>query len=134
MVAPRPPPITLKEPPIKKEGETKKRSNQVSSGGANDFIAVPNLFDLVPTHPNNRGGVAARFLSVNPQSNPMPKLLGASHNGQPGKLTLSFVFPRLSGLLSIPVAHPNASEANQAGRRTVAINAMVLLLLFYTLI
>jgi hypothetical protein len=96
MAVARPPPISHKDPPIKKEGETKKRSNPVSSGGANDFTAVQNLFDLATTNPNNGGGVAARFLSVNPQSNPMPKLLGESHNGQPGKLTL-LCFPSSVG-------------------------------------
>ena len=75
---------------------SKKRSTPASLGGANDFTAAHNLFDLVSTNPNNRGDVASRFLGVNPQSNPMPKLLGKGHNGQPGELTL-LCFPSLVG-------------------------------------
>jgi hypothetical protein len=96
MDAPRPSQSNHKDPPIKKEGESKKRPIQASSGGANDFTAVHPVFELTGSHPDNRGGVASRFMSVNPSGNPMPKLLGEGQNGQPGKLTL-LCFPSSVG-------------------------------------
>ena len=98
IAAPRPPPLTQREQPPTRDADTKKRSNASSSStsGPNNFTAVHNLFDLAGSNPNNRGGVAARFLGINPPSNPMPKLLGPGQNGQPGKLTL-LCFPSSVG-------------------------------------
>ena len=97
IAATRPPPLSTREPPAPREPATKKRPSPTSpTPGPNDFTAVHNLFDLAGSNPNNRGGVASRFLGVNPPSNPMPKLLAPGQNGQPGKLIL-LCFPSSVG-------------------------------------
>jgi hypothetical protein len=89
----RPLPVPIpKVPTIKKEGEKKRPI----STGTNDFVATQNLFDLAGANPNDRGGIASRFMGVNPPGAPMPKLLSDSENGQPGKLTL-ICFPSSVG-------------------------------------
>ena len=89
----RPPTLSL-GPAATTTSTTRNESAQAQRARASaetrvsDFVATQPLFAFVTRPPSNRGGVASRFLQVNPQGHPMPKLQLEGLNGQPGTFSL----------------------------------------------